>query len=231
MQTRILLVAGVLSFCGCNKPQVSPQEFAVETSAHTPGRAPEGTVYLLRRVAVATDDTLRGFAEGSEAKVIEERSEKLLVEIEGMQFEISREEATNDLDQRDAALARASEREAVRLAALAIREAEEEDRKFLAEENARRRSFAETKIAHLRSAIESAREEIARLETESNDSVARWERQHIPTRISGSESYAKGSDTSAEENARQERIAALQTHIANCDREIRILSDTVTATY
>jgi len=213
----LLVLVGALNFCGCSKPRVPPQEVAIQTPAPTTSLAPERTVYLLRRVAAATEDSLHGFAEGSEVKVIEKRSEKLLVETQGMQFEINRQDATNDLDQRDRVLARASEREAARLVAMAMPKTE--DRKFLAEENARRRSFAETRIERLRSAIQSTRVEIARLETEHS-----LDAQHTTASHGGSR-YAERPADSTENKVRQERIAVLQTHIANCDREIQILSD------
>jgi Fe2+ transport system protein FeoA len=173
---------------------------AVETPAPAARRAPEGIVYLLRRVAAATEDRLQGFPEGSEVKVIEERPKKLLVEIQGMQFEINREDATSDLDRRDHVLASGEEE---RTARLASRTAGTEDRKFLDEENARRRGFAEARIEGLRSTILSIREQIATLETEDKTSSL------------------------ADHSARKEQIAALQTQIANCDREIQILSDAV----
>ena len=105
MQARILLLAGMLIVSGCSKPQVSPQDSVAATPAPAPRLAPEGTAYLLRRVAVATENSLYGLAEGSELKVIEERSGKLLVEAQGLRFEIDQEYATSDLDQRDTALA------------------------------------------------------------------------------------------------------------------------------
>jgi hypothetical protein len=200
MRAWILLVAGALTLWGC-RPQVPPQQVAVETPAPAARRAPEGIVYLLRRVAVATEDRLQGFSQGSEAKVIEESSEKLLVEIQGLQFEINREDATNDLDRRDHLLASAEEERTARL--VRSRTAGTEDRKFLDEENARRRGFAEARIEGLRSTILSTREQIAMLETEDKTSSL------------------------ADHSARKERIAALQTQIANCDREIQILSDAV----
>jgi hypothetical protein len=61
---------------------------------------------------------LATFASGSEVKVIEERSGKLLVETQGFRFEIDQEYATSDLDQRDTVLARAAEREAAYQAAM-----------------------------------------------------------------------------------------------------------------
>jgi hypothetical protein len=148
-------------------------------------------------VVAATEERLQGFPAGSEARLIEQRSEKLLVEIQGMQFEIDRENATDNVDQRDRTLARDAERHAARLVTITASQAA--DRKFLKEENARRRSFAETRIEHLRSAILSAREEVAILEADYDDT--------------------------ANNKARQQRVADLQTSIANCDKEIQILSD------
>jgi hypothetical protein len=206
MQARILLLAGMLIVSGCSKPQVSPQESAAATPAPAPRLAPDGTVYLLRRVAVATENSLYGLAEGSELKVIEERSGKLLVETQGLRFEIDQEYATSDLDQRETVLARAAEREAAYQAAMA-RRTQTEDKKFLAEENLQRRNVADAKITHLRNAIAAARDEINRLDAENNESVV----------------------DSAEDESRRRRIAILEADIANCDKEIQILSDSVIA--
>ncbi len=206
MQARILLLAGMLIVSGCSKPQVSPQDSAAATPAPAPRLAPEGTVYLLRRVAVATENSLYGLAEGSEVKVIEERSGKLLVEAQGLRFEIDQEYATSDLDQREAVLARAAEREAAYQAAMA-RRTQTEDKKFLAEEDLQRRNVADAKITHLRNEIAAARDEINRLDAENNESVV----------------------GSAEDQSRRRRIAILEADIANCDKEIQILSDSVIA--
>ena len=206
MQARILLLAGMLIVCGCSKPQISPQDSAQATPAPAPRLAPQGTVYLLRRVAVATENSLYGLAEGSEVKVIEERSGKLLVEAQGLRFEIDQEYATSDLDQRETVLARAAEREAAYQAAMA-RRTQTEDKKFLAEENLERRNVAYAKITHLRNVIAAARDEIDRLDAENNESVV----------------------GSAEDQSRRRRIAILEADIANCDKEIQILSDSVIA--
>jgi hypothetical protein len=206
MHARILLLAGMLTVCGCSKPQISPQDSAQATPAPAPRLAPQGTVYLLRRVAVATENSLYGLAEGSEVKVIEERSGKLLVEAQGLRFEIDQEYATSDLDQRETVLARAAEREAAYQAAMA-RRTQTEDKKFLAEENLERRNVAYAKITHLRNAIAAARDEIDRLDAENNESVV----------------------GSAEDQSRRRRIAILEADIANCDKEIQILSDSVIA--
>lgn len=197
MRAWILVAVCTLSLCTCSKPRIPPQEATTRRSDTAARLAPEGIVYLARRVVASTEERLQGFPAGSEARVIEQRSEKLLVEIQGMRFEIDRENATNDLDQRDRALARDAERDTARLVTIA---SQAEDRKFLKEENDRRRRFAEARIDHLRNAILSAREEVATLEAEYNP---------------------------ANNKARQQRVAALQTSIANCDKEIQILSDAV----
>ena len=197
MRAWILLVVCALSLCTCSKPRVPPQEATSRPPDAAARLAPDGIVYLLRRVVAATEERLQGFPAGSEARLIEQRSEKLLVEIQGMQFEIDRENATNNLDQRDRTLARDAERHAAR--PITITASQAEDRTFLKEENARRRSFAKARIERLRSAILSAREEVAILEADYDDTP--------------------------NNEARQQRVAALQTSIANCDKEIQILSD------
>jgi hypothetical protein len=175
---------------------------------------------------VATEESLYGLAAGTELKVIEERHGKLLVQTQGLQFMINQRDTTNDLDQRSKIIPR-EERDSIRRVAMAAR-AQTEDQKFLAEENARRRSFADAQIARLCSTIDSARREIARLEAKGNESVSSGGEMHAAT-TNKARSYdvAVGSDDSAEHNARRARIALLQTHIADCDRQIQILSDAI----
>ena len=55
IESTCLLVASILTLCACNKPQVSPRDRATATPTPTPRVANQGTVYLLRRVAVATE--------------------------------------------------------------------------------------------------------------------------------------------------------------------------------
>ncbi len=105
-------------------------------------------------------------------------------------------------------LTREEELDSIRRIAMTNR-AQTEDQKFLSEENARRRSFADAQIARLLSTIDSARREIARLEAGKSYRIA------------------VKSEDSAENNARRARIAILQTHIADCDRQIQILSDAI----
>ena len=189
--------------------------------------ATHGTAYLLRRVAVATEDSLYGLAPGTELKVIEERRGQLLVQTDGLQFLINQRDTTNDLDKRRKILTREEELDSIRRIAMTNR-AQTEDQKFLSEENARRRSFADAQIARLLSTIDSARREIARLEADRNELVSSRGNGHVAT-TNGAKSYriAVKSDDSAENNARQARIAILQTHIADCDRQIQILSDAI----
>ncbi len=223
VKARVLLLASILTLCACNKPQGS----AIATPTPTPRVATEATAYLLQRVAVATQDSLYGLAAGTELTVIEERHGKLLVQTQGLQFVINQRDTTNDLDQRSKIITREEERDSIRRIAIGTR-AQTEDQKFLAEENARRRSFADAQIARLCSTIDSARREIARLEAKRNESVSSGGEMRVATtheaRLYG---IAVGSDDSAENNARRARIAVLQTHIADCDRQIQILSDAI----
>ena len=225
MKARVLLLASILALCACNKPQVSAQGTATPTS--TPRMATHGTAYLLRRVAVATEDSLYGLAPGTELKVIEERRGQLLVQTDGLQFVINQRDTTNDLEKRRKILTREEELDSIRRIAMTNR-AQTEDQKFLSEENARRRSFADAQIARLLSTIDSARREIARLEADRNELVSSRGNSHVAT-TNGAKSYriAVKSDDSAENNARRARIAILQTHIADCDRQIQILSDAI----
>ncbi|HEY5705303.1 MAG TPA: hypothetical protein VIS96_06995 [Terrimicrobiaceae bacterium] len=204
MQTRILLLAGILSVSACGRPQVPLEGSGVATPA--PEQPSYETLYLLRRVVAATEEGLYGVAEGSAVKVIEERAGKLLVETKGLRFEIDPEFATTELGQRNAALAHAEEREAAFDAAIA-RRMQIEDRKFLAEEDLRRRNLADAKINHLRNAIIAAIDEIDLLDAENNQSTV----------------------DSADDKSRRRRIAILEAEIANCNREIRVLSHSMIA--
>ena len=210
MKARILLVVGSLVLGACKDSPVLTQR-----PATTPSPVPR-PVYLLRRVAVATTDSLYGLDAGTRLKVIEERPGRLLVETQGVQFEIDQRDATNDSDKASMLLARAEEEKTVRQVAMATR-LRIEDQKFLAEENIRRRSSASMQVAHLRRAVDSARAEIASLEAA----------QSAPTgyRELNATSDETSSSASLEDNARQQRISFLRTYIADCDREIQMLSD------
>ena len=203
MKARILLVVGSLVLGACKEPPVLSE----------PVSRP---VYLLRRVAVATTDSLYGLDAGTQLNVIEERPGRLLVETQGVQFEIGQRDATNDADKAKMLLARAEEEKTVRQVAMATR-LRMEDQKFLAEENIRRRSSASMQVAHLRRAVDSARAEIASLEAAQSAPTGYRERNTTSDETS--------SSASLEDNARQQRISFLRTYIADCDREIQMLSD------
>lgn len=211
MKARILLVVGSLVLGACKEPPVSSQRPASTTPSSV-----SRPVYLLRRVAVATTDSLYGLDAGTRLKVIEERPGRLLVETQGVQFEIDQRDATNDSDKANMLLARAEEEKTVRQLAMATR-LRIEDQKFLAEENIRRRSAAGMQVAHLRRAVDSARAEIASLEAA----------QSAPTgyRALNTTSDETSSSAPLEDDARQQRISFLRTYIADCDREIQMLSD------
>ena len=211
MKARILLVVGSLVLGACKEPPVLSQRPAGPTPSSV-----SRPVYLLRRVAVATTDSLYGLDAGTRLKVIEERPGRLLVETQGVQFEIDQRDATNDSDKANMLLARAEEEKTVRQVAMATR-LRIEDQKFLAEENIRRRSAAGMQVAHLRRAVDSARAEIASLEAA----------QSAPTgyRRLNTTSDETSSSASLEDDARQQRISFLRTYIADCDREIQMLSD------
>lgn len=211
MKARILLVVGSLVLGACKEPPVLSQRPASTTPSSV-----SRPVYLLRRVAVATTDSLYGLDAGTQLKVIEERPGRLLVETQGVQFEIDQRDATNDSDKANMLLARAEEEKTVRQVAMATR-LRIEDRKFLAEENIRRLSAAGMQVAHLRRAVDSARAEIASLEAA----------QSAPTgyRELNTTSDETSSSAPLEDDARQQRISFLRTYIADCDREIQMLSD------
>ena len=211
MKARILLVVGSLVLGACKDSPVLSGQPAITTPS--PLSRP---VYLLRRVAVATTDSLYGLDAGTQLNVIEERPGRLLVETQGVQFEIGQRDATNDADKAKMLLARAEEEKTVRQVAMATR-LRMEDQKFLAEENIRRRSSASMQVAHLRRALDSAREEIASLEAAQSAPTGYRERNTTSDETS--------SSASLEDSARHQRISFLRTYIADCDREIQTLSD------
>ena len=145
MKARILCLMGCFVLASCNEPKVSSEESPTATPAPSPGRA-----YLARRVAISTEESLYGLEAGTELKVIEQRSLNLLVEAEGMQFEIDSRNVTNDREQAERLLAQTKTGRATRQSAVA-NQWQIEDQRFLAEENTRRSAAEE---AHLRTAVD-----------------------------------------------------------------------------
>ncbi len=210
MKARILAVMGSLIVAACKEPQLSSEQPRIATPSPS-ARA----VYLSRRVAVATDESLYGLEAGTELKLMEERPSRLLVEAQGVQFEIDQRDATSDRAQAERLLARAEEEKTIRQVAMATR-LQIEDQKFLAQEDIRRRSAVAKQIADLHHAINSAGEEIARLEAAHPAPPGYRERNAT--------NYETSSTASLEDSARQQRISFLQTYIADCNREIQRLS-------
>jgi hypothetical protein len=140
MKARILFWLGCVLLGGCNEPKVSSDE------RENPVPAPStGSLYLARRVAVATEESLYGLKAGMELKLIETRPEGFLVEAESMRFEIDARDTTRDRDLAETLLAREQPGEPTRQSAI-TKHWLIEDRKFLAEENIRRSA----EEAHLR---------------------------------------------------------------------------------
>ena len=208
MKVRILILTSSLILVGCKEQQVAPPAPQIEAPSPSPS-----TRYLLRRVAVATQESLYGLDAGTEVQLVEERPGRLLVQAQGMQFEIDPRDTTDDPSEAGRVLMRSKEGKAVRRVAIAA-QWQTEDRKFLAAENVRRSTVEQ--ISHLRASIDSARAHIARLEAK-------------PARASRGESIAALDDNSRgqplEEDARRQSISLLQSYIADCDREIQTLSD------
>jgi hypothetical protein len=149
MKARILFLLGCLVFGGCNEPKVSPSESHNTTPAATPIPSP-GPLYLAERVAVATEESLYGLKAGTELKLIEERPTSLLVEAEGMRFEIDPRQTTRDRELARTLLARTTETNTLPQVTT-VERWQIEDRRFLAEENLRRLAAEE---AHLRNAVD-----------------------------------------------------------------------------
>ena len=100
MKARILWLIGCLVLVGCDEAQVSSGEPPSSTPTAT-AIPSAGQLYLAERVAVATDESLYGLKAGTELKLIEERPTGLLVEAEGMQFEIDPSQTTRNRDSHD----------------------------------------------------------------------------------------------------------------------------------
>ena len=152
MKARILWFLGCLVLVGCNEAQVSSGEPPTSTPTET-AIPSAGQLYLAERVAVATDESLYGLKAGTELKLIEERPTGLLVEAEGMQFEIDPSQTTRNRDLARSLLARTTETK-IMPQVTPVELWQIEDRKFLAEENLRRSAAEE---AHLRSAVDQPR--------------------------------------------------------------------------
>jgi hypothetical protein len=152
MKVRILFLLGGLVLVGCDEPKISSDETPNITPAATP-RSSARSLYLTERVAVATDESLYGLETGTELKLIEERPTSLLVEAEGMQFEVDPRQTTHDRDLAGRLLAQATDKKN-RPRVTIIERWQIEDRRFLAEENFRRSAAEE---AHLRNAVNRPR--------------------------------------------------------------------------
>jgi hypothetical protein len=132
-----------------------------------------------------------------------------------VQFEIDQRDATSDRAQAERLLVRAEEKKTIRQVAMATR-LQVEDQKFLAQEDIRRRSAVAKQIADLHHAIDSAKEEIARLEAAHPAPPGSRERNATNDETSNT--------ASLKDSTRQQRISFLQTYIADCNREIQRLS-------
>jgi hypothetical protein len=149
MKARILFLMGSLVFAGCKEPKVSSEEAPASTLAATPLPF-TGPLYLARRVAISTEESLYGLKPGTELKLIEERPETLLVEAEGMQFEIDPRHTTRDRDLAQTLLARAK-KGTPNGQITKVERWQSEDRRFLKEEDIRRSAVEE---ADLRNAVD-----------------------------------------------------------------------------
>ena len=208
MKVRILVLMGSLALVACEERRGVPPAPQIEAPSPSPPMR-----YLLRRVAVSTDESLYGLEAGTALQLMEKRPGRLLVQAEGVQFEIDPRDTTDDPSEAQNVLMRSKESKAVRGVALAA-QWQAEDRKFLAAENLRR-STAE-QISHLRASIDSARAHIAGLEAKP-DRAGRGEN------IAALEDHSSGRPL--EEDSRRRSISLLQSYIVDCDRKIQKLSE------
>ena len=141
MKARILGLVGCLVLGSCREVQVSADE--------SPTPMPSaGPLYLAQRVVIATEESLSGLDAGTELKLIEELPTGLLVETEGLQFEIDPRQTTRDRKLAETLLAHARERKAVGQGTTAERW-RIEDRKFLADEDLQRSAAEEARLRNV----------------------------------------------------------------------------------
>ena len=152
MKARILGLMACLVLLGCNEAKVSSDESrnAIPAPTATPSAGP---LYLAQRVAIASEESLYGLNVGTELKLIEERPSGLLVEAEGMRFEIDARQTTRDRELAETLLVRAKNREASGQLPT-VERWRIEDQRFLTEEDLRRSAAEE---AHLRNAVDQPR--------------------------------------------------------------------------
>jgi hypothetical protein len=151
MKAPILWLMGCLVLVGCKDAQVPPGESPTARPAEVSPPS-TGQLYLAQRVAVATEESLYGLDAGTELKLIEERPASLLVQAEGLQFELDPRHTTRDRHLAETLLARAQAQKRIPPSAIAERW-QIEDRRFLAEENLRRSA----EEAHLRKSTNQPR--------------------------------------------------------------------------
>ena len=152
MKARILGLMACLVLLGCNEAKVSSDE-ALNAKPAPTATPSAGPLYLAQRVAIASEESLYGLNVGTELKLIEERPSGLLVEAEGMRFEIDARQTTRDRELAETLLVRAKNREASGQLPT-VERWRIEDQRFLTEEDLRRSAAEE---AHLRNAVDQPR--------------------------------------------------------------------------
>ena len=79
-------------------PQAAKAEEVAEFQARQPRFAPDGIFYLRTRISVPTDSGLTAVDPGTLVKTVEDMGEKLKVTDGAIDFEVSRNQLTNDVD-------------------------------------------------------------------------------------------------------------------------------------
>jgi hypothetical protein len=179
--------------------------FAQEQPAE-PRIAPKGLVYLVKRISSFSDSGVVSFDAGREARVIEDRGEKLLVEIGTDKIEIYETDATNDLDVRDALKSQVTQEKAQILQAKAEQsDAMQAARAAQAAQIEQARQAAD--LAKLQASIVAAEKEMGELKTARQNSIR------------------KGNDDFSPENTqRKARYDALKASIAQMKATIKVLA-------
>ena len=106
-----VLVAVFVWYCAAYKRSQSGEQaqdaVAAASPTPTPVRAkqfaPKGVYFLLQRVSITTDSGIIGIDPGTKVTLVKDKITSLLVTDGQTQFEVTRDQVTNDMDAADAA--------------------------------------------------------------------------------------------------------------------------------
>jgi citrate synthase len=86
-------------------------------SLRGPRLAPEGTMFMVERGTIQTENGIRGFPAGSKVQVVAEEGDFIQVSADGIEFQVPRQKLTREIDLAEALAAadRTAQREAARM--------------------------------------------------------------------------------------------------------------------